>query len=657
MLTRRRFLGVTAAAGAAAVSGRVTGTSLRPVTIVSRGESSAALNMNDAADGCAMLAAQRLRTVALQELKVSLAVRPLVGETREKGVVAVCGPWDAGSLKLLRKVGMAVDQEGRIAALSGIPVERGRQGFVVSRLPTENGERLLLAAETKIGLRNALLTLSDRLYRDSEGNVVADPFDGVHFPAFDGRHLKTDAMYCGPFHMPFEYWDPTSAAGVHQFADWLASFRITDYALLAFVRGWGLSYRSQRFPALVDPNHPNSQANFYPGLIDRMHDWGIKVWASDIYIASGYSMEVGTVPEMLSPCSDAKKLRPFKAGQGTFAEILEDPEAVVCLSNPRAAQYYAEVVDDLLLHYPRFDGLDFHIGHTFSDPRKICRCPKCRNLVGNREGVYNCFKRAYEAAVSRRPDIRMRASVRMFADATRRIEERHEEFPNLEFFCWLRWVGSIVQGQIDAPVLIAHEDGGGGLEAFSYFKRDQTITQLREYHRGWEAVVRTYVSVALSSQLPAISWEPAFQRELEQVYFFYSQLTWEPTLTWAELARRYVLRSERRIDDRLAEAYRLALEANAAVTCWGLIEWGPGYGQFVKETVLQTDVKTGLLDERTYVLERSDVRERLSALRGVLREMGLLGRTSEQPPVAFDLRWSLVKTLQWLENGQLFTQH
>jgi hypothetical protein len=144
---------------------------------------------------------------------------------------------------------------------------------------------------------------------------------------------------------------------------------------------------------------------------------------------------------------------------------------------------------------------------------------------------------------------------------------------------------------------------------------------------------------------------------LEQVYFFYSQLTWEPTLTWAELARRYVLRSERRMDERLTEAYRLALEASAAVTYWGLIEWGPGYGQFVKETVLQTDVKTGLLGERAYVLERSDVRERLSALRGALKAMDLLERKYEQPPVAFDLQWSLLKTLQWLEGGQLFTQH
>ena len=657
MLTRRSFLQATAAVGTAAVSRFATGATAPSVNLVPKGGRSVTLSMNGAADGCARLAAERLRAVALQELKVNLTIAPL-GETPSgKDVLAVCGPWDAASRELLRKAGVAIDQDGKLAALSGIPAGRAQQGFVATRFAAGDGESLLLAAETKSGLRNALLTLSDRLYRDPDGNVVADRFDGAHAPAFDTRHIKTDAMNCGPFHMPLEYWNPASPAGVNEFADWLASFRISDYALLAFVRGWGLSYRSERFPALTDPDHPNSRLNFYPQLIDRMHGWGIKVWASDIYIASGYSMEVGMVPEMLSPCSDRKKLRPFKAGHGTFGEILGDPQAVACLSNPLAAQYYAAIVDDILRNYPQFDGLDFHIGHMFSDSRKICRCPKCKNLVGNREGVYRCFKSAYEAAGARRPDIRLRASVRMFADATRRIEEHYEEFPNLDFFCWLRWVGSIVEGQIDAPVCTAHEDGGGGLEAFSYFATDQTMTQLRSFYRGWEAEVRTYVSVALSAGIPSISWEPAFQRELEQVYFFYSQLTWEPTLSWAELARRYVLRSERRIDERLTEAYRLALEANAAVTYWGLIQWGPGYGQFVRETVLQPDAKTGLLTERADVLERNDVRERLAALRGMLKTIGLLDHKYAEPPVAFDLRWSLVKTLAWLENGEILTQH
>ena len=68
--------------------------------------------------------------------------------------------------------------------------------------------------------------------------------------------------------------------GVNEFADWLASFRVTDYVLLAFVRGWGCSYRSDRFPALADPD-PNSHHEFYPHQIERMHGWDVKVWASE----------------------------------------------------------------------------------------------------------------------------------------------------------------------------------------------------------------------------------------------------------------------------------------------------------------------------------------------------------------------------------------
>ena len=185
-----------------------------------------------------------------------------------------------------------------------------------------DGPALLLVSNTATGLRNAILTLCDRLYRDPEGNVVADPFDGPHLPAFDRRHIKTDALYCGPFNLPLEYWDPTTAGGVNAFADWVASFRVTDYELLAFARGWGLTYPSTRFPRLVNPKHPNSKYNFYPALIRRMHEWGLAVWAADIYMASGYSMETGTVPEMLSPVADASKVKPYVAGEGTFADVL-----------------------------------------------------------------------------------------------------------------------------------------------------------------------------------------------------------------------------------------------------------------------------------------------------------------------------------------------
>jgi len=382
-------------------------------------------------------------------------------------------------------------------------------------------------------------------------------------------------------------------------------------------------------------------------MIDRMHAWGLKVWASDVYIASGYSMETGTVPEMLSPAADASKVKPYVAGTGTFADVLYAPQTIACLSHPAAAKFYSDVVDDLMARYPGLDGLDFHIGHMFSDSaHKICRCPNCRDLVGNREAVYHCFRSAYIAAVSRKPSLRIKAPIRMFGDATRRIEEHYQEFPRLEFFTWLRWVGDVVKSQRDAPVVIGHEDGGGGLEGYNYSDPKQTMSDIRSFHRGWEPVVRTYVSVARSAGLRNVSWEPAFHRELEPVYFAYGQLTWEPTLTWAELARRYVIRSERRVDPELIKAYQLAMEAGATITHWGLIGFGPGYAAFDRQTILQTDTATGQLAERR-LGDSTEFRNQLTALRKQLGSMGLLERSTSTPPVTSDLRWSLNKSLEF----------
>jgi hypothetical protein len=432
-----------------------------------------------------------------------------------------------------------------------------------------------------------------------------------------------------------EYWDPASAEGVHAFADWLASFRISDYDLLAFMRGWGTTYTSQRFPALVDPQHPNSTGDFYPRLIERLHAWGIRVWASDIYLASGYSMEVGMVPEMQSPCADKTKGRPFKAGEGSFHDILHAPHGMVCLSHPSAARFYSEVVDDLMAHYPDLDGLDFHIGHAF--PNKICRCPQCKDLAGNRQAVYRCFARVYETATARRNDIRMKTAVKMFGDATRRVVEGWAEFPRLEFFCWLRWVGNLLIERTDALVTTGHEDGGGGLEANHDPKK--TLDQIRDYFRDYEPWIHTYVHIARRAGLASLSWEPALQRELEHLFFFYSQLTWEPDLSWGELARRYVLRSERRRDERLSDAYRLALEANAAVTHWGLAPYEAGIAQ----RVIQTQ---GLL-------ETAYVQERVAALGEALAAMGLVSVAHEKPPVAHDLRLSLAKTWHRMKSGHV----
>jgi hypothetical protein len=635
---------------------------MRPIPLARKGES-AVLYLRDGSAPSVILAGDRLRATARTSLGFNLQVLPLADSAPVGGVVALGPPWDGLSRSLLRKAGVGLDSDGQLGPLSGTPPIRRAQGFFAGRFPTDRGEGLLLAAETDMGIRNALITLSDRLYQDSQDTVVIDPFDGTHAPAFDRRHLKTDAMFCGGFNIPFDYWDPATPAGVDEFADWLASFRITDYEFLAFIRGWGLSFASSRFPNLSHPRHPNTVHEFYPRLIDRLHRWGIRVWASDIFIASGYTFEPAMVPEALSPCSDPAQLLPFRAGEDSQLATLGDPQSVLCLSHPKPAVFCGEVVDDLMGHYPALDGLDFHTGHMFCEGPgtegrgKICRCPNCRNLEGNREGVYRCFKRAYEAAVARKPDIRVKTSVKMFGDATRHIADRWKEFPQLEFFCWLRWAGAWCMENGDAPVTIGHEDAGGGLEA-GYWLPKVTLEQLRNYPDNFEALITYNTSVTRSAKLPSVSWEPALHRELEHVYFCYSQFTWEPALSWAEFARRCVLRSRRRLDTELIAAYRLALEANAALTHWGHACFNHTCAaQNMMQTLLQHNEATGLLGEISYAADRRDVQEKIAELGKALEKMGLIGRTDAPPVRPFDLRGSLVKAYHRLRDGDQTFHH
>ncbi|MDD5483796.1 MAG: hypothetical protein PHP98_09130 [Kiritimatiellae bacterium] len=582
--------------------------------------------------GAVWLAAQRLVHIAKNELNCRLEIGR-GGEPARFNVAAMCFPWKKNEMANLQEAEAILLPDGRLKSLE--KAEYGAQGFIAARLKRSQNQTLLLAANTPTGLKNALLTLCDRLYRDAEGNVVIYPFEGVHKPAFESRHIKTDAMNCGRFRATLEYWRPASQAGVNEFADWLASFRLTDYNLLAFVRGWGLTYASEKFPLLADPQHPNVRTDFYPQLLERLHEWGIRTWASDIYMASGYSMETGTCPEILSPCAVRARLRPFKAGKGSFRDILSDPNAITCLSHPSAARFYADVVAETLERYPALDGLDFHIGHAF--PSKICRCPQCGGLDGNRELVYRCFVKAYETAVGRKPGIRMRTAVKMFGDATRKIVEHCAELPNLELFCWFRWLGNYLLERTELPVTTGHEDGGGGLEASESNSSElNNLPAIRDYYRDYEPWLGIYVNLARKSALPSISWEPILHREMEQQFFLYSQLTWEPDLSWAEFAGRFVIRSERRWDAKLVAAYCLALEANAAVTSWGLTDLGHAQG------VMQT---RGLL-------ETPLVRGKIASLRKLYASMNIADYARAEAPAIFNLRHSLAKTIARLQSGK-----
>jgi hypothetical protein len=645
-VTRRDFLRTTSAGAVVCGLGpsllAAPGAADAPALLTRRGNKKMlvvldqrALDTNNRAAEPIRLAAEQVRRIAREQLGLEVELRPGDGNQGGDGVVAACPPWNSQAVAMLKEAGLKLDAHGRLSTLADGPASRGGQGFMAARLPADSGDRLLLVANEPVGLRNALLTLADRLYVDADKNIVADPFWGVHVPAFQTRHLKMDAMNCGRYRTRLEYWDPTCADGVQAFADWLAGFRITDYDLLAFMRGWGTTYRSERFPNLADPQHPNVTQEFYPRLIDRLHGWGVRVCASDIYMASGYLMELGTEPRMASPQANMKKLRPFKAGAGTMTQNLCDPQAIVCLSNPAAAAYYANVVDDLLAHYPTLDALNFHVGHAL--PWKYCRCAKCKNLTGNREMVYRCFARVYEAAIAQRPDVRLSLAVKMFGDATRRIVEHAAEFPRLELFCWLRSIGMWAMEGTDARVAFGHEDGGGGLEAD--FEGTKPLAQLRAFRRDFEPHIQTYVSLSRKARLAGVSWEPQLQRELENQFFCFSQLSWEPDLTWKELARRYVIRSERALNERLAEAYQMALEANAAINHWSPADQ-LGTGLFVAEN--------------SKLLETPYVRERVAALGDALSKLGLTEADPKSPPpVAFDLRRSLVGTYRRLKSGKV----
>ena len=167
---------------------------------------------------------------------------------------------------------------------------------------------------------------------------------------------------------------------------------------------------------------------------------------------------------------------------------------------------------------------------------------------------------------------------------------------------------------------------------------------IRDYFRDYEPWLATYVRLTrdgarlLPGHLTSFSWEPALHREIEHEFFLYSQLTWEPDLSWAEFARRYVIRSERRLDPALTAAYRLALEANAALTFWGLKPDEFGCAQRVVQMpgLLATDA----------------VRDRVQALGAAVSGLGLDAGRRAPGPARFDLRWSLAQTAARLQAGR-----
>ena len=140
------------------------------IVVVRDGQANGRLTLSASVKGPAGLAARHLQKVAREQVGCDIELHVATESGRPASVMALCPPWDGKVEALVRGPGVELSSNGKLAALGTAP--HGDQGFVATRL--DGGERgpLVLAADTEIGLRNALLTLADRLHRDAKGNRV-----------------------------------------------------------------------------------------------------------------------------------------------------------------------------------------------------------------------------------------------------------------------------------------------------------------------------------------------------------------------------------------------------------------------------------------------------------------------------------------------------
>ncbi len=591
LLSARAAYGCCLVAAILGLRSATASESTAPLVLAHRGGEGAVLLLDQRAEKSALMAARHLARTALEALGTAVRIeRAQVGAGAP--LTAFCFP---SSYAARVEHALPSTAQPPVPPADADPSRWYReQSFSVDTIARDNVHGLRLTAETELGLRNGLLTLCAGLYLNTTGDVVVNDFAGEHTPFFRERCVKTDTMRCAMFRLRedqprvFDYWDPTTTEGVHEFADWLASFRITDTL----------------FRLSSQPD--GSTETMMHTLIARLHEWDIRVWAADLPIAA---------------VADRGK----------------------CFNSPEYRESRQALVRAILQTYPSLDGLDFHIGHAFSaDGCTICTCPTCRDMPGNRAGVYRAFADAYHTATAIKPEIRIRVPYKMFGDATRDIVEHAQEFPNLELFTWLRWGPLVKLEQPGVPITAGHEDGGGGAEA-GWWVEDMTWERIREHPRDYESILRHYVVVAKQLGLPSISWEPALQREIEQMYFCYSQLSWTPTIAWSDLARRFVIYSERRADEQLAQAYCQLLELDHEAHLWGVPAYGPGYEQGVRQVIVRPNITAGIMEEVPYYIHRADLQQRIKQFGESLQDLGLLDEDFQTPPPRFDLRWALVQ--------------
>ena len=91
-----------------------------PVVVVPRAQAGATMTLEGIEEGPSVLAAQRLQAICRTELKTKLDVLrvPRGGELRGR-LLAACGPFTGPSAARLTHAGIALEANGRLAALAG----------------------------------------------------------------------------------------------------------------------------------------------------------------------------------------------------------------------------------------------------------------------------------------------------------------------------------------------------------------------------------------------------------------------------------------------------------------------------------------------------------------------------------------------------------
>jgi len=414
----------------------------------------------------------------------------------------------------------------------------GDQGFIIW-VVSENGHKyLVLGANTNQGLFYGAHTLAARAEsvhnRLGWSNIGGNQLPIMNVPAFKYRSIATNIG--GPDWLGFgqwaKEWKREEGYDYKGFIDWLASYKINHISLWTFNLAFGIAYDSDRFPEMVNPYHPNVQQEFIADLIDYAHRRYIEV---DFFFdfPDNWTAVLRSRPELagqnidMSGFPGGEKWETYQKLGSVGGQFYRSNFSWVCASKPGVMEFWLAYLDELLERYPTVDG----VGGQWCEHRNTrCNCSNCRELFF--ELQYRYFRSMVEATRRRKPSLRA-----WFYDSygARDIVLHQDEIPNLTRVDW-------------------------GSDATPYYlQRAIPKGQWYLYHRSgdrWPESGTKYMAEALSSHnLDGIQMRAVYYREHAHTYSAFGELSWNPGLRLADLARLYYLRAQGTAEGVMTSAY------------------------------------------------------------------------------------------------------